>query len=82
MSVWIVFLGVWEETNEIRLGRQLTFANLWFCGSSRNFFRESCGRGILSSAKTSSFLRENRICHQFAKFSPSKVSLYGIASSS
>ena len=31
------------------------------------------GRGILSAAKASSFFRENRIFHQFAKFSPSKV---------
>ena len=36
------------------LGWRLTFANLWFCGSSRNFFfREIWGRGILGATKAS-----------------------------
>ena len=38
-----------------RLGRRLTFANLWFCGSLWNFFPQIWGRSILSAAKASSF---------------------------
>ena len=71
------------------LGWRLTFANFWFCGSSQNFFPAKFG-GVASLARhvdkkpaiRASFLRENRIFHQFAKFSPSKFPLYGIASSS
>jgi len=60
------------------LGRWLTFANLWFCGSSQEFFPRILGvwhpwRGKSETIRVS-FLRENRIFYQFAKFSPSKVS--------
>ena len=109
MSVWIVFLGVWKETNEIkglisapecvysmymqnfRLGRGLTFANLWFCGSSRAkfFLRKFWGRGILKLSARGKSEQSARVFSakivffiNSPSFLPPKFPLYGIASSS
>ena len=48
----------WTHANSMfmqnfSLGWRLTFANLWFCGSLRHFFRKIWGRGFLGAAKPS-----------------------------
>ena len=64
------------------LGWRLTFANLWFCGSSRNFFPRNLGarhpwrdKSEQSAAKIVFFINS-------PSFLPPKFPLYGIVSSS
>jgi len=68
------------------LGRRLTFANLSFCGSSRNFSPRNLGawhpwRGK-SEHSARVFSAKIVFCFNWPSFLPPKFSLYGIASSS
>ena len=87
VSVWIVFLGVWEETNKIK-GLALRNSCEWHvyaevqAGRAANFYKfvvlwlfaRIFGAWHPQRGKSEQFSPRKSYFHQFAKFSPSKVS--------